>query len=871
MTEGAAEPLALAARAIEAAAGDPRRARALAEVALGAARRARDAEALSMAHRAAGLAARASYDARAAAEHLRKAVTVAVRHDRATLAAEARMSLALVLQDLGRPAAALREIDAALVGLRGLRRARAVMQQAVILRRLGRDDEAMRGYRTALRVFRRAGDRLWQARALNNRGILHGYHGNVRLAQADLAAAAAIYAELGLPTGAAQVQHNRGFVAAQAGDVPEALARYARARPELSRTGPDAVGLLDLAELLQSVRLLPEAQRAAQEALDAGARGRLDAVRGEAALLVARIALARGRAAEARATARAARRAFGAHGRPLLALRALAVELSATVAAGAAHRGTLRRLQDTAAALGRAGWLIPAWEAWLDSVQLAVHLKDPERVRLGLAAAAGAARRGPAALRARLWHERARASRAGGDVAAAIRHADAGLAEFEVHRASLGATELRVRSGATVAELAELRLELAVAHEEPARMLAAAQRTSAATLWLPPARPSADPVVTRGLAMLRRVHADLSAAPVSAADSGRLMRWQHDLEARVRARAWQAQGNGPSAGGPPGPAELTAALGPAALVDFVAVGGVLHALVVAGGEVTHRPLGPLAPVAEELAGLRFAQRRLVAARGHTAAAEAAARHAANVLDAALLSPLADRIGDRDLVLAPVARLHAVPWALLPSCRGRPVRVAPSAAMWWRAYRTPEPTGRPVLVGPSDPPHARAEVARIAGYAPGSRVLDGERARVADVLAALDGARIGHIACHGDFRADNGLFSALRLTDGPLTIYDLSALRTAPGTLVLSGCDTGVAAVHLGEELLGLTSALLQLGTRSVVASTGPVDDRATAVLMSDVHKRLAAGSDAAAALAAAQLAADPAHRYSTGVFACFGA
>jgi hypothetical protein len=619
------------------------------------------------------------------------------------------------------------------------------------------------------------------------------------------------------------------------------------------------------------VRLLPEAQRAAQEALDACRQGRLDAVRGEAALLVARIALARGRAGEARATAQAARRAFGKHGRQLLALRAHAVELSALVATGAANRGTLRRLQETAAALARAGWLIPAWEAWLDSVQLAVRLRDPAATRLGLTGAAGAAGRGPATLRARLWHRRAMAALADGDTAGAIRAADAGLAEFEVHRSSLGATELRVRSGATIAELAEFRLGLAVAHEDPERLLAAAQRTCAATLWLPPARPSADQVITRGLAMLRRVHADLSAAPISAAHSGRLMRWQHDLEARIRTRAWQAQGDGRGEARQPGLADLAAALGPAALVDFVAVGGLLHALLLVDGEVTHRPLGPLAPLVEELGGLRFAQRRLVTARGHAGAAAVAARHAAAVLDAALLAPLADRIGDRDLVLAPVNRLHAVPWALLPSCRGRPVRVAPSAAMWWRAYRTPRPTGPAVLVGPSDPPHARAEVARIAEFAPGSRVLDGERARVVDVLAALDGARIGHIACHGDFRGDNALFSALRLTDGPLTIYDLSALRTAPGLLVLSGCDTGVSAVHLGEELLGLTSALLQLGTRTVLASIGPVDDEATAALMSDVHKRLAAGGGAAAALAAAQLAADPAHQYSTGAFACFGA
>ncbi|MFI5915152.1 CHAT domain-containing protein [Dactylosporangium sp. NPDC051541] len=868
----AAEPLALAARAIEAAAGDPRRARTLAESAVAAARRARDPEALSMAHRAAGLAARASYDAGAAARHLRKAVSVATRHDRATPAAEARMSLALVLEELGRPAAAVREIDVALGGLRGLRRARAVMQRAVILRRLGRDDEALAGYGAALRVFRRAGDRLWQARALNNRGILHGYHGNLRLAQADLDAAAALYAELHLPVAIAQVDHNQGFVAAQAGDVPEALVRYARARARLSRTGPSPVGLLDLAEVLQSVRLLPEAQRAAQEALDACRAGRLDAVRGEAALLVARIALARGRADEARATARAARRAFGQQGRRLLVLRALAVELSAQVAAGSGHRGTLRRLQETAAALARAGWLIPAWEAWLDSVHLAVLLNRPQAAEAGLTGAAAASTRGPAALRARLWHQRALVAAAGGDVPGAIRAADAGLAEFEVHRSSLGATELRVRSGATIAELAEFRLGLAVAHETPERLLATAQRTCAATLWLPPARPSADQVITRGLAMLRRVHADLSAAPISAAHSGRLMRWQHDLEARIRTRAWQAHGStAPVAGAIPGLDELAAALGPAALVDFVAVGGVLHALVVTDGRVTHRPLVPLAPLVEELGGLRFAQRRLVMARGHAGAAAAAAQHAAGVLDAALLAPLADLIGDRDLVLAPVTRLHAVPWALLPSCHGRPVRVAPSAAMWWRAYRTPPPTGPAVLVGPSDPPHARAEVARVAEFVPGSRVLDGERARTTDVLAALDGARIGHIACHGDFRSDNALFSALRLTDGPLTIYDLSALRTAPGLLVLSGCDTGVSAVHLGEELLGLTSALLQLGTRTVLASTGPVDDEATAALMSDVHKRLAAGATAATALSAAQLSADPSHRYTTSVFTCFGA
>jgi hypothetical protein len=457
------------------------------------------------------------------------------------------------------------------------------------------------------------------------------------------------------------------------------------------------------------------------------------------------------------------------------------------------------------------------------------------------------------------------------DAAAAARAADRGLKVFEEHRASLGATELRVRSGATVAALAEFRLRLAVRRDPPRRILDLSQRYRAATLWLPPARPSRDPVIARDLTRMRRLHADLSDAPVNAAHAGRLMHQQYTLENEVRQRSWQARGQRAATDIVPTVADLAASLGRRALVDLLSVDGALHALVLVGNRVSHRELGSLWRVAEELSGLRFAQRRLVMRRGRMAAATAAAKHAADELDRLLLAPIDDLIGDRDLVLAPTGQLHALSWALLPRCQGRPVRVTPSAPTWWRAQSTVEPHGPAVFVGAPDPPHAALEVAQIAESSPGARLLAGASARVADVLAALDGARIGHIACHGRFRTDNPLFSALGLADGPLTVYDMSALATAPGVLVLSGCDTGLATVHPGEELLGLTSALLQLGTRTVVASTGPVDDAATTRLMTDFHKRLATGSGAAAALAAAQLAGDPAHRYSDGAFVCYGA
>lgn len=863
--------LASALNAVAAVAGDPGRARDLAAAALAQARAARDPGAASVAHRALGLAARAHYDARVAAQHLRRAIQVAARHGLESLAAEARMSLALVLDDLGRPAAAVREIDTALRSLRGLPRARSVMQRALILRRIGRDDEAMHGYRTALRAFRAQGDRLWQARALNNRGILHGYRGDHRLARADLLVAAGLYAELDLPVSAAQVEHNLGFVAAQAGDVPEALARYEQAGVVLSRTGPDAVGLLDLAEVLQSVRLLPEAHEAALAALNACRDGRLDSVRGQAGLLLASIALDRGEPDEARTAARAARRVFSQQDRPLLAARAHGVQLLAVVATGRADRGTLRSLRATASTFRQAGWLVPAWGAWLDSVRLAAALGDWAAARDGLRNAAGAARRGPAALRTRLWHMRTVLNIADGNVTGAIRTATAGLREFEAHRASLGATELRVLSGVDIAELVQLRLRLALSHERADQVLEWSGRCKAAALWLPPARPSRDPIIARDLTRLRRLHADLAAAPITVAHTAQLLQRQQDLESLVRQRSWQARGVDARPAPAPAVAVLAEALGELALVDLVAVDGVLHALVLVDGEVRHQALGALRPVLDELAGLRFALRRLVTRRGHAGAAATATEHSAAVLDECLLAPLDSLIGDRELVLAPMGQLHALPWSLLPRCRGRAVRVTPSPATWWRARRAAEPTGPRVFIGAPEPVHAGPEAARIAAGSPDAVLLAGPDARVADALAALDGARIGHLACHGQFRSDNALFSALRLADGPLTIYDLSTLRRAPGTLVLSGCDTGLSTVHPGEELLGLTSALLQLGTRTVVASIGPVDDEATRALMIDVHVRLAANAGTAQALAAAQTAVDPVQRYTAASFVCFGA
>jgi CHAT domain-containing protein len=142
-------------------------------------------------------------------------------------------------------------------------------------------------------------------------------------------------------------------------------------------------------------------------------------------------------------------------------------------------------------------------------------------------------------------------------------------------------------------------------------------------------------------------------------------------------------------------------------------------------------------------------------------------------------------------------------------------------------------------------HAEVEVAALAGIWPTASVLVGEEAGTRAVSEALDGATLAHIAAHGDFRQDNPLFSSLRLVDGPLYVYDIEGLNTAPRTIVLSACDSGVQAAATGDELLGLAAALLARGTTDLVASVVPVPDEATNTFMIALHGGLAAGRSAA--------------------------
>jgi CHAT domain-containing protein len=210
---------------------------------------------------------------------------------------------------------------------------------------------------------------------------------------------------------------------------------------------------------------------------------------------------------------------------------------------------------------------------------------------------------------------------------------------------------------------------------------------------------------------------------------------------------------------------------------------------------------------------------------------------------------------------------------MPSLRERATAVAPSASAWLRARRAAPPTKpRVVLVGGPRLATGAAEVRHLAAQYPDAVVLAEGGAVAERVMAAMDGAWLVHMAAHGTFRADSPLFSAIELDDGPLTVYDLERLRRAPYRVVLSSCSSAVGVAVGADELLGLASSLISLGSAGVVASVVPVDDPATVPLMLALHDHLRGGYGLAEALRLARRAVgtDPVARSTAHSFIALG-
>ncbi|HEY0781986.1 MAG TPA: CHAT domain-containing tetratricopeptide repeat protein [Thermoanaerobaculia bacterium] len=140
-------------------------------------------------------------------------------------------ALGVISLDIGRPAAGIKPLQAALrlrpPGSRGL--AVTLNTLGAVERQLGRRDEAGREYREALTIFQKLGDSREQALCLGNLGRLEAAGGKLAAAANDLDRALALFRKLADPSDMAWVLGGEAWVLSRRGDLAAARQRMEEA------------------------------------------------------------------------------------------------------------------------------------------------------------------------------------------------------------------------------------------------------------------------------------------------------------------------------------------------------------------------------------------------------------------------------------------------------------------------------------------------------------------------------------------------------------------------------------------------------------------------------------------------------------------
>ena len=393
------------------------------------------------------------------------------------------------------------------------------------------------------------------------------------------------------------------------------------------------------------------------------------------------------------------------------------------------------------------------------------------------------------------------------------------------------------------------------------RWSAAAPRPRCWSGWSGPGRrrwlavEPADAAAVEGaeLAAMRAVQAELrqheADAGSRAADGRRaelvarqaeLVARQAELEARIRQSSWTREAAAAAARPPRlSPALLRSRLGDQVLVEYDMLDGELLAAVVEPRRTRLERLGPVAAVRFETSSLLFALRRLAwrpqpgpATRppgGPPRSAWPGCPRCSSARSGWPTTPAwwwcrsASRSGCRGRRCTP------------RRCRSRRPRRCGSGRP---GSRRPAAAGR--AGGRAGLPGGVREIELLGELYPDAVVLHPPDSTADAVTAALAGADLAHLACHGRVRADNPIFSALLLSDGPLTVHELE-LRGAG-----AGCRTGSCwppatpaprSRTRATRLLGFVSALLARGSARAGGQRGRGRDLEVVPLMGGLHGR----------------------------------
>ncbi len=713
-----------------------------------------------------------------------------------------------------------------------------------------------------------------QARLLVNRGTLATQLGVPGEASSDLAEAAQLAHGCGLGALEFLAVHNQGYAEFIRGDLPAALTLMEQADAmdvEVDR----GIALLDRARVLLEAGLVEEAHEVLACAMQRSEASGSQHDLGEIELDLARCEMLLGHNESARQRAAAARRRFRRrgesgwrHAAQLIELEARAVGPESAVARarlssalgeaasrngddGMRHRAALVRAE-ALADLGRAKEAKEAWgeaRCLLRSPQLATRL-HARHVSARISDDTGRADTAARTLR-----------RAADDLGAAGRQS-AGL-------------DLRTALTVHATDLVGLDLDLAMRGGSASRVLGRTELWRDVVRALPPVRTSTDPRRAEVISRLRQAREDLRQAPPDAR-VGRLRAEVTRVERAVRELDWTTGTTS---------AQVSPALGPLSvreirdavqqtevtlLSTLIRDQDVYAVLVRPDGRLSLHMLAALPSITARVRSVQAdlaAASRLPVSSLLRRAVQSSLAERLKELDATLLAPVTDAgLGDVPLVVVPTPTLMLIPWGMLPGRQGRPTTVARSATSWARRHTSL--SGEPVvraIAGP-DVPLADTEVAEVVNAWGSGRAVTADASRAGDVVSAVEECDLVHVAAHGEHHAQNPLFSSLRLSDGAVFAHELEGHRLRASHVVLSACDGGRISVRRGEEPLGLTASLLALGVPTVIAAVSPVPDRVAHAVMTGYHREIAAGVDAATALATASAEGDP----LAPAFSCFG-
>ena len=324
----------------------------------------------------------------------------------------------------------------------------------------------------------------------------------------------------------------------------------------------------------------------------------------------------------------------------------------------------------------------------------------------------------------------------------------------------------------------------------------------------------------------------------------------------------------------------------AAIVEYGVLDDELFACVLTGNQiVVQRNLCSWTAVLAALdrVDIQFDSMRLgnILPERHIAQLTARAQNILRQLHALIWAPLAHYLsGINQVAVVPHGRLGSLQFATLfdgQTYLGEQLLLAtaPSAAAVAHCVKAAPATLMHALVLADSErlQHAMTEAAALAARISNCTTLSGSEATATALRQHAPGAQLIHLACHGVFRSDNPVFSAIELADGNFAATDVERLRLAGAVVVLSACESGSASIAEGDEVFGLVRAWLIAGAARVVASRWPVGDAIAAEWMNHFYDALLAGATPAAAtrVAQARVRAKFPHPAQWGAFSLFGA